>query len=78
MAFEREYYFDREFAWERIERVEEEIEAVRERREYKMFPRIDIDKWDDVDFLDRFRLTKPTVIKVLQMIQSSLQCNEDR
>lgn len=75
---EREYYFEREFAWERVERVEEELEVVRVRREYELFPRIGIDKWDDVDFLDRFRLSKPTVVKVLQMVESSLQCNEHR
>lgn len=77
-AFEREYYFERKFAWERLERVVEGVEegAVRERREYKMFPRIGVDKWDDLDFLQRFRLSKHTVVQVLQMLQ--LQCNEER
>lgn len=44
-----------------------------ERRQYKMFPRINMDKWDDTDFVFRFRLEKGTVAKVLGLITSSLE-----
>lgn len=45
----------------------------RERREYKMKERINIDCWDDVDFHGRFRLTKPTVLRVLQIIEGEIK-----
>lgn len=52
--------------------------AHRERREYKLMPRINMDKWDDTDFVNRFRLTKPTTAKVLAIIESRLQFYRER
>lgn len=37
-----------------------------------MKQRINIDFWDDVDFHGRFRLTKPTVLRVLQIIEADI------
>lgn len=51
---------------------DEEVLVV-ERRQYKMMARINMDKWDDVDFVYRLRLTKATVAKVFEMIRSSLE-----
>lgn len=46
---------------------------VPERRQYKMMERIDMDCFDDSDFVYRFRLSKSTVMYVLQMIKSKLE-----
>lgn len=48
------------------------------RREYKLFPRINLDCWDDVDFVHRFRLRKETVLVVLGKIKSALEFDEVR
>lgn len=78
---------EREYAWERMDRMEVEFNvdredereemrvAVRLRREYKMFPRIGMEKWDDYDFIYRFRLTKATTAMVLTMIEDRLKCD---
>lgn len=57
---------------------EEENDLVAERRQYKMMERIDIEKWDDEDFFHRFRLSKPTVVRVLQIIRPALEYNQER
>lgn len=49
-----------------------------ERREYKMFKRIQLNTWDDLDFLHRFRLSKRTTMMVLEEIKDSLPCDERR
>lgn len=52
---------------------------VTERRGYRLFPRIDyIDYWNDVEFFQRFRLRKTTVVPVLSMIQLKLPNNSNR
>lgn len=60
------------------ESSEKEVEVlVVERRQYKMLERIDLDKWDDFDFIFRFRLSKPSVLKVLDLIGPNLEhCSE--
>lgn len=57
---------------------DEEEYLVTERRQYKMFDRIDVDKWDDYDFFARFRLQKGTVVKVLDLIRPSLEFPQER
>lgn len=55
-----------------------EIDVI-ERRGYRLFPRIDyIDYWNDVEFFQRFRLRKTTVVPVLSMIQLKLPNNSNR
>lgn len=49
-----------------------------ERRQYKMQDRIDMDKWDDIDFIYRFRLAKATVTHVFQIIRPSLDYSQER
>lgn len=50
-----------------------EIETIRIRKEYRMFPRIDhLNKWDDGEFLYRFRLSKRTVCIILDKIENQL------
>lgn len=48
------------------------------RREYKLKPRINLDCWDDVDFVQRFRLKKETVLIVLELIKPALEFDEVR
>lgn len=67
------FIFDREYLWERFDNDEGEGETVRLRREYKLFPRIEVDKWDDYDFVQRFRLSKGTTMRVLEMIRTDLE-----
>lgn len=57
---------------------EEENALVVERRQYKMMQRIDMEHWDDVDFFRRFRLTKPSVAKGLQIIRPDLEYSQER
>lgn len=50
-----------------------------ERRAYRLLPRIDyIDMWNDVEFFQRFRLRKETVVYVLSMIHHKLPNNSNR
>lgn len=44
---------------------EDENVLVLERRQYTMLQRIDLDCWDYLDFYQRFRLRKTTVVQVL-------------
>lgn len=49
------------------------------RRPYTIRCRIDhFNKWDDYDFKVRFRLSKETVIEVLNIIKHSISSNSDR
>lgn len=57
---------------------DEENTLVMERRQYKMMERIDMENWDDKDFFQRFRLTKPTVAKVLEIIRPDLEYSQER
>lgn len=50
----------------------DEEELTIERRPYRLQHRATVDEWDDLDFLMRFRLTKPTFITVLEMIRPEL------
>lgn len=43
------------------------------RRQYKMATRINLDSWDDVDFIRRFRLSKQTVMEVLGIVEHELE-----
>lgn len=45
----------------------------RERRQYKMTKRISLEKWDDIDFAFRFRLSKHTFGFVLSLIENQLE-----
>lgn len=73
-AFEREYGMDR-FEEEEDEEVRP---ARRLRRQYKMFPRINMDKWDDVDFVSRFRVSKHTTTIILEIIRIDLEFEDER
>lgn len=44
-----------------------------ERREYRILQRAGMNDWDDVDFFRRFRLTKPTFLRVLQLVGPELE-----
>lgn len=50
----------------------------RERREYKMRERIEIDRWDDVDFLFRFRVSKCTFAQILAEVRPALEYTNPR
>ena len=43
------------------------------RRPYYLPVRANIDNWDDVDFFQRFRLTKRTFLIVLQLIAPAIK-----
>lgn len=57
---------------------DDENTLVVERRQYKMAERINMEYWDDEDFFQRFRLTKPTVAKVLAIIRPDLEYSLER
>lgn len=59
---------------------EELVEFVNyQRRPYVVRCRVDhFYKWDSVDFKIRFRLSKETVMEVLELIQESIISNTDR
>lgn len=81
---------DLEDRWLHVERIERLAELsssdddddnyvnVIIRREYKIQKQIDMDKWDDNDFVYRFRLEKSTVLEGLQLIADKLPCDERR
>lgn len=50
----------------------------RVRREYTMPRRIEVDDFDDVDFYGRFRMTKRTVLRILELIREKLTYSEER
>ncbi|XP_055844234.1 putative nuclease HARBI1 isoform X2 [Episyrphus balteatus] len=77
--FRRKYFWeDRPSSSSEDEDSENEENLRIERRQYKMLPRIGLDRWDDRDFIYRFRLSKPTTLMVLSLIEDSLPCNEGR
>lgn len=53
-------------------------DLAKERREYKMLERINIDKWDDFDFQYRFRVSKTTFFLVLSCIERKLAFENPR
>lgn len=61
-------------AEELMEIVEEseERELVPERRQYKMMERVTLDDWDDFDFVFRFRVSKATFQRVLDVVKPDL------
>lgn len=61
-------------AEELMEIVEEseERELVPERRQYKMMERDTLDEWDDFDFVFRFRVSKATFQRVLDVVKPDL------
>lgn len=61
-----------------VDDVEEEVGMARERREYKMRERIEIDRWDDVDFLFRFRVSKCTFAQILAEVRPALEYTNPR
>lgn len=67
---------------ERLLKSEEEIDSDSDsdegnsgsqRRQYKMAKRIQVDCWDDYDFNYRFRMSKTTFVRVLEMVRSDLE-----
>lgn len=44
-----------------------------DRRVYTIPVRATMNTWDDFDFFMRFRITKPTFLMVLQMVEPALQ-----
>lgn len=48
------------------------------RREYRIMQRAEMNDWDDVDFFRRFRLTKPTFVRVLQLVGPELEHMQPR
>lgn len=50
----------------------------KERRQYKMLERINVDKWDDVDFYYRYRMHKTTFFHVRAVLESKLQFDNPR
>lgn len=67
-------------AEELMEIVEEseERELVAERRQYKMMERITVDDWDDYDFVFRFRVSKATFHRVLDMVKADLDFTNNK
>lgn len=57
---------------------QEEEFLVIERRQYKMSPRVGLEKWDDNDFIYRFRISKRTTMLLLDLIKNCLVCTETR
>lgn len=53
-------------------------ELVAERRQYKMMERITLDDWDDFDFVFRFRISKATFHRVLDMVKPDLDYENPR
>lgn len=51
---------------------DEEDAPNRGRRQYLMRRRIEIDDWDDVDYINRFRISKESTIEILQLIEEDL------
>lgn len=77
--FGRQYRALTGWSWDDWSESESDEEYLfHERRQYKMFERIDVDKWDDFDFFARFRLEKATVAKVLYLIRPCLLFREER
>lgn len=52
---------------------DEEHRDVVGRRQYRMMDRLQVDAFDDVDFIFRFRLSKQTFVDVLDMIRADLE-----
>lgn len=86
---EREFVFgpqnDLENAWAQLDAIDaldsendEEFNFVPERRQYKMTERVQVDSFDDVDFIFRFRLSKTTFIRVFQILQPDLEYTHQR
>lgn len=53
-------------------------ELMAERRQYKMMKRITVDDWDDFDFIFRFRISKATFHRVLEMVKPDLDYENPR
>lgn len=52
--------------------MEEDEHLFKERRQYRMPKRVTFDDWDDLDFVQRFRLSKATVREVTEMVKPDL------
>lgn len=67
---------DRRFAFEVLDDFEEEMLAEevvqRVHRPRRFHIRVGLDNWDDYDFVQRFRLMKPTVLQVVSIIEERL------
>ncbi|XP_055915411.1 uncharacterized protein LOC129948433 [Eupeodes corollae] len=74
--YRRNYFWENSACSSSSSEDEESLQI--ERREYKMFKRIQLNTWDDLDFLHRFRLSKRTTMMVLEEIKDSLPCDERR
>lgn len=49
-----------------------EANVPRIRRPRRFHTRVGLDQWDDIDFVQRFRIMKPTVLNVLSIIEERL------
>lgn len=49
-----------------------------ERRQYRLLNRQHMNHWDDVDFFDRFRITKEFFIELVDIIRPILNVDESR
>lgn len=83
MDYDRYFVHDRPRMWEDWSSDDHEDDGtqqhlVRERRQYKIFQRVHLDKWDDVDFRYRFRVSKTTFAVVLEKIRSRLDYDDPR
>lgn len=56
---------------------EDEIDIM-ERRSYRLLNRRQINEWDDVEFHQRFRFTKPFFERLLALIGPTLANDQDR
>lgn len=61
-----------------LEEMDEEDVFVAERRQYRMLERVQVDLWDDYDFIYRFRLSKSTFAVVLEMVRADLEWIQPR
>lgn len=69
---ERRHFWENRLVYEDSSSSDDE-QLVVERRQYKMIERISLDKWDDLDFAFRFRVSKNTFAIVLSLIENKLE-----
>lgn len=56
-----------------------DVEALNRQQEYNVRPRRDhFDEWNDVEFFNRFRLSKQTVTLLLNHLEQALQNRTER
>ncbi|XP_044744219.1 uncharacterized protein LOC123306321 [Coccinella septempunctata] len=55
---------------------DQEVRSIRRKKVYRK--RVDLQKYDDIDFFDRFRLKKETVLHLLQEIEDAIKMPTNR